>query len=274
MLFFKEYIFKGIRGYIYGSPKELVLIKSINRIININIIPFMPKKLALIINNNLYHLIPFVNSGSVIVNDDIDVIAIIIIIIGDTIPASTAAWPSIRAPTIERELVVKFGNLNSLSFSISKDTNIISASVKAEKGTFSLWVAKLINNFNGNKLWLCVVNDIYIAGVNRVIKKDRYLIILVRDMFILLLYVSSVWRKKSFKQVGIIIAKGELSIRIIILPFNRELHTLSGLSVVIVVGKILLFSLVIKFFITPVFNIPSIFILFNSFFMLLRYFFL
>ena len=61
---------------------------------------------------------------------------------------------------------------------------------------------------------------IYTAGVRRVMKKAVYLKILVREMFILLLYVSSVARKKSLMHTGIISAKGEVSTIITILPDN------------------------------------------------------
>lgn len=80
-----------MNGYIYGSPNELVLLKSNNNSIIISIIPEIPSKFAPIINNNLYHLMLLDNSGSVSNSDDMDVIAITIIIIGETIPASTDA---------------------------------------------------------------------------------------------------------------------------------------------------------------------------------------
>ena len=47
-----------------------------------------------------------------------EVRAITIIIIGDTIPALTAASPRISAPTIDKELPAKAGTLKSLSLSI------------------------------------------------------------------------------------------------------------------------------------------------------------
>ena len=69
---------------------------------------------------------------------EIEVIAITIIIIGDTIPAFTAASPNIRVPTIDRALDVNVGILKSLSLSISNDIIIINASINAGKGTDSL----------------------------------------------------------------------------------------------------------------------------------------
>ena len=72
-----------------------------------------------------------------------DVMATTIIIIGDTIPADTAASPNIRAPTMDRELLAKLGIFKSLSLNISKENIISIASIKAEKGTFSLCPAIL-----------------------------------------------------------------------------------------------------------------------------------
>lgn len=57
---------------------------------------------APIINRRRYHLMALVNSGSVNNRALIAVTASTIIITGDTIPALTAASPSIRAPTIDK----------------------------------------------------------------------------------------------------------------------------------------------------------------------------
>ena len=105
--------------------------------------PYIPKKLAPNIKISLYHLNEFISSGSEKANDDMDVMATTIIIIGDTIPADTAASPNIRAPTMDRELLAKLGIFKSLSLNISKENIISIASIKAEKGTFSLCPAIL-----------------------------------------------------------------------------------------------------------------------------------
>ena len=97
-----------------------------------------------------YHLIPFIISGSVNRSADKEVRAIMIIIIGDTIPASTAALPNIRAPTVDIALVVKFGLLRSHSLNISKAVIMRMASMNAGKGTLARWEVKLINNSYGN----------------------------------------------------------------------------------------------------------------------------
>ena len=65
-------------------------------------------------------------------------IEITIIIIGEIIPADTAASPKIKPPRIETALPVDDCFLISLSHNISKEILINNASVKAEKGTLSL----------------------------------------------------------------------------------------------------------------------------------------
>ena len=110
------------------------------------------------INNRRYILRALINSGSTNIKDDMEVIATTIIIMGDTIPAFTAASPNIKAPTMEMAELAKLGNLRSLSLNISKERIIRIHSKKAEKGTSSLWAAILINNSVGIISWLYVVN--------------------------------------------------------------------------------------------------------------------
>jgi len=164
-VFFSSGLFVGANGVKYGIPNDSKLDKFNKKNININTTPIIPKKLAPSINNSLYHLNPFITSGSGKSSADIAVIAITIIIIGDTIPAFTAASPSIRAPTIDRALLEKLGILKSLSLNISNDIIIIKASKKAGNGTDSLCDAKLISKSVGNSSWLYVVIAIYKAGV-------------------------------------------------------------------------------------------------------------
>ena len=99
------------------------------------ITPMIPKKLALTMKISRYHLMALISSGSVKSRADTTVMAIMIIMIGETIPALTAASPKTRAPTIDRALVVKVGSLKSHSFNISKDDSINMASKKVGKGT-------------------------------------------------------------------------------------------------------------------------------------------
>ena len=149
-VFFNSGLFVGANGVRYGIPKDSKLDKFNKKNINIKTTPIIPKNDAPIINSNLYHLNPFITSGSGKSRADMAVIAITIIIIGDTIPAFTAASPSIRAPTIDRALLEKLGILKSLSLNISNDIIMINASKKAGNGTDSLWEAKLISKSVGN----------------------------------------------------------------------------------------------------------------------------
>ena len=74
-------------------------------------IPNIPEIDAKNKNINLQVLREFKIFISENINPDIIVIAITIIIIGDTIPALTAASPSINAPTIESVFPATFGTL-------------------------------------------------------------------------------------------------------------------------------------------------------------------
>ena len=117
---------------------------------NINKIPYIPNIAPPIINPKRYSLNALVNSGSTKVSDDMEVMAIMMIIIGETIPADTAASPSISAPTIESAEFAKLGSFKSLSLKISKAIVISNASMNVEKGTFSLWAAMLIKSDVGS----------------------------------------------------------------------------------------------------------------------------
>ena len=145
---------RGENGARYGTVNEFIEHSFMIRYRLDKKIPVIPNRLALSINNKRYHLRPFIISGSVNNNADSEVMAITIIIIGDTIPASTAALPNIKAPTVDIALVVKFGLLRSLSRNISKEIIIIIASINAGNGTDALWIAKLKSNFWGSIFWL------------------------------------------------------------------------------------------------------------------------
>ena len=77
-----------------------------------------------IMKSRRYQRNPFVISGSVKIRADRDVMAMTIIMIGDTIPAFTAASPRIKAPTFDNALVVKVGLRRSHSLRISKDGTV------------------------------------------------------------------------------------------------------------------------------------------------------
>ena len=83
------------------------------------------------------------------ISDAIAESEIIITIIGDTIPADTAASPKTIAPRIEIALPERCGILMSLSLSISKTKIKPKASIMAGKGTPSRCAAKFINKVTG-----------------------------------------------------------------------------------------------------------------------------
>ena len=70
------------------------------------------------IKNNCHHLIELINSIDEKERLATELIPTIIIVIGDTIPASTAACPKTKAPTIDIELLPLPENLKSLSLNI------------------------------------------------------------------------------------------------------------------------------------------------------------
>ena len=156
----------------------------ISHIIANDSIPIIPKKLAANMKIKRHALIPFIKSISVNIRLHIEVNATTITVIGETIPASTAAWPSTKAPTILMAADMLFGLLMSLSLSISNIvvSNIISNVVG--KGTPSLCMARDINNLSGIVFWSYVVMAIYIAGVNSVIIKAISLKTLVNVMLV------------------------------------------------------------------------------------------
>ena len=79
----------------------------------------------------------------------IEEIATTIIIIGETIPALTAASPKIKPPNIEIALPLVADIRTSLSLNISQINNIPKASIRAGKGTPSRWLIKLVKSFAG-----------------------------------------------------------------------------------------------------------------------------
>ena len=95
-----------------------MLQRLIRKNINTRSIPYIPKIAAPNKNRNLYILRALLKSGFVNTSDDIKHIAIVIIIIGLTIPAFTAASPSISAPSMEIAVPYLDGNLISLSLHI------------------------------------------------------------------------------------------------------------------------------------------------------------
>ena len=91
--------------------------------------PFNPNNVVSINKIILYVLKALDNSIDWKVKPAIEEIAIMIIIIGDTIPALTAASPKINPPSIEIEEPADVDMRKSASFNISKQMIIKSASI-------------------------------------------------------------------------------------------------------------------------------------------------
>ena len=88
----------------------------------------------------------------------IPVIAITIIKIGDTISASTAAWPRINAPTIPTVGPSGEGTLTPASLIISKESSINPISTITTKGTVEREATIENNNSDGiNSPWYVVI---------------------------------------------------------------------------------------------------------------------
>ena len=99
----------GVNGNIYDLPNVFMLHIFVVNIMNTINIPNIPMVVPPIMNSNRYHFMAFVNSGSVTINALMAVTATTIIIIGETIPAFTAASPNINAPTMDRAELDMFG---------------------------------------------------------------------------------------------------------------------------------------------------------------------
>ena len=120
---------------------------------NPNRIPIIPKKHDSIINKYLYNLIDDWKSWYEKNIDDIAVIATTITIIGETIPAETAASPKTNAPSIDNEVPLVVGVSASASYNNSKVIISKKASTKAGNGTEDLWSEKLMRRVVGSICW-------------------------------------------------------------------------------------------------------------------------
>ena len=98
-------------------------------------IPIMPRTEAANIKIKRHVLIPLVKSISVNTRLHIDVKATTMTVIGETMPASTAACPKTKAPTILMAADILLGLRKSLSLSISNMvvSNIISKIIKLNR---------------------------------------------------------------------------------------------------------------------------------------------
>ena len=113
-------------------------------------IPYNPTKEPSNKKISFHILIELTMSLSLNKNDATDDIAITMIIIGDIIPASTAACPKTKAPTIDIDEPTTNGTLVSASLSISKLSQRSNASIKEGKGTPSRCILKLIRTEVGS----------------------------------------------------------------------------------------------------------------------------
>ena len=139
----------GIKGYRYGFPNGFKEVSFTVKRIPAKKIPTIPRVVAKSIKNIRQNLMAFTIPISENISDAIAESEIIITIIGDTIPADTAASPKTIAPRIEIALPERCGILMSLSLSISKTKIKPKASIMAGKGTPSRCAAKFINKVTG-----------------------------------------------------------------------------------------------------------------------------
>ena len=99
----------GENGIKNGLPNDFILHRVVSIRIKQNRIPINPRNEENIIRVYLYVLMNDWKSWSEKNIDDIAVIATTITIIGDIIPALTAASPRPRAPSIERDVPLDDG---------------------------------------------------------------------------------------------------------------------------------------------------------------------
>ena len=147
----------GAIGYRYGFPNDFILVVIIR---NKNIektIPTIPRRDANIKKISFHSLMAFTIETWENIKLHIDDIAITMTMIGDTIPADTAASPRTMAPRMLMAFPDTWGILRSLSLRISKIRIIPIASIKVGKGTpFRCW-AKFTIRVRGIVSWLKVV---------------------------------------------------------------------------------------------------------------------
>ena len=109
----------GDIGIKNGFPNDFILHRFVNKIMNPNSIPIIPRNDEANINKYLYNLMNDWNSWYEKYIEHIAVIATTITIIGEIIPADTAASPNTSAPSIESDVPLEDGFSASASYSIS-----------------------------------------------------------------------------------------------------------------------------------------------------------
>ena len=203
---------------------------------NPNPSPKNPDIYAKAINKNLEILKWNPNEKSGIAKEAIPVIAIIIIKIGLTILALTAAWPRTKAPTIPMVGPIGEGTLRPASRISSKDISISNSSNIIGNGTFCLDATIENKSSVGISSWWKFVTPTHIPGRSNVKSKDKPLIILKKFANTGFKFVSSGEDIKSIKVPGIISTYGFPLTITTTLPSNKCLVALSGLSVAIITG--------------------------------------
>ena len=135
--------------------------------------PYKPNKAALNIatKRSIRNEIPVLYCG--MVKEEIAVIATTITIIGLMIPACTAASPIIRPPTIPIAGPIGFGKRKPASRRISMDIYIMSASIRAGKGTPSRVFIIEIASFVGINPGWNEIKAIYKDGPKRAINAAK-----------------------------------------------------------------------------------------------------
>ena len=157
----------GIYGVKKGTPKEYWL-ESVSKCIkNPRAIPRKPAKYPKIVYINLNILNANLRELSGIANAEMPVNATIIISIGLTIFAETAASPSISAPIIPTVVLKDDGTRILASCISSKEISIIIISNKIGKGIASRAATIAKSNSDGMISKWYVVIAIYIPGVSK-----------------------------------------------------------------------------------------------------------
>lgn len=220
----------------YGTPNDLIL-HSVDIYTNSpNPSPKNPDIYAKAINKNLDILKWKPNEKSGIAKEAIPVIAIIIIKIGLTMFALTAAWPRTNAPTIPIVGPIGEGTLRPASRMSSKEISISNSSNIIGKGTFCLDATIENSSSVGISSWWKFVTPTHIPGSNNVKNNDIPLIILKKFANAGFRFVSSGEDIKSIKVAGMISTYGFPFTITTTLPSNKCFVALSGLSVAIITG--------------------------------------
>lgn len=159
ILFFLFSFIVGDSGIRNGFSNDFILQRLVSKIINPNNIPIIPRNEDAIISEYLYILIKDWNSWYEKNMEQSAVIATMITIIGEIIPAETAASPKTSAPRIERDVPLEDGFNASASYRSSNVNNNSNASISAGNGTVYLCNVKLTSKLVGSICWSYVIKD-------------------------------------------------------------------------------------------------------------------